>query len=211
MPRPATPATTAAPPAAARRPTPMRRAGPRSRPSRSSSRAGRARPWKTFHVSTRSAIRAPYTCALATAPAHRRGACARGAACADRARARAQGGAARLTRARGQARRADLPEAVHAHARVVRAGIVELGGHPLVLRPDEMQLSARRGAARHRARALPSRARDRDPHGLRRPRARARRACARPGCEHAHRRSPPLPGTCRLADLARDLRNDSTG
>ena len=37
----------------------------------------------------------------------------------------------------------------------------ELGGHPLVLRSDELQLVARRGAARHRARALPARRRRR--------------------------------------------------
>ena len=62
---------------------------------RSWSRGGTARPWKRFHVNTRSDIVRPYTCPLATPPAHRRRADQRRAARADRARDRAEGRAAR--------------------------------------------------------------------------------------------------------------------
>jgi ornithine carbamoyltransferase len=43
-------------------------------------------------------------------------------------------------------------------------GIHELGGHAVVLRSDELQLSRGESAARHRARALPACRRDRRAH-----------------------------------------------
>ena len=123
----------------------------------------------------------------------------------DRA-AGAEGGAAVLARARRPQRRADLPEALDAHARVLR------GRHPRARRPRGRAARrgaaalARRGAARHRARALAPRRRDRGADRARRDARGARRAQHRPGDQHAHRAAPPLPGARRPADAARGLR-----
>ena len=46
-----------------------------------------------------------------------------------------------LARARGAKRRADLRKALDPHPLVIRRRRLRLGGHPLVLRADEMQLS----------------------------------------------------------------------
>ena len=85
-------------------------------------------------------------------------------------------------------------------------GVVELGGHPLILRPDEMQLS-RGEAPRDTALVL-----SRHVHaiGIRTGAdalvERARRARDRPGREHAHRRPPSVSGARRPDDAARDVR-----
>ena len=93
-----------------------------------------------------------------------------------------------------------------ARALSFEAGVVELGGHPMILRGDEMQLS-RGESVKDTARIL-SRARRRDrraDRGGRDPRgARGRGHGAR--VQHAHGRPPPVPGARRPDDAAGDLR-----
>ena len=84
-------------------------------------------------------------------------------------------------------------------------GVVELGGHPLILRGDEMQIS--RGEAL-RDTALVSRATS-TPSAcgpVRTRRLRSSRAQLDPGLQHAHGRAPSLPGARRPADAARGVR-----
>ncbi len=116
-----------------------------------------------------------------------------------RSRPRAEGASVRLVRARAPDDGADLPEAEHPHARLLR------GRRDRARRPPDGP--ARRGHpvvprgihSRHRARALPPRRGDRDPHRSRRARRGARHARHRPRDQHAHRRPPPLPGDRRPA------------
>ena len=106
----------------------------------------------------------------------------------------------------GPQRRADLREALDAHARVLR------GRHRRARRPRGRAALrrdaalARRGAARHRARALPARRRRRPAHRRRRDPRGARRAQHGAGHQHAERAPPPLPGARRPADAARGVR-----
>ena len=82
----------------------------------------------------------------------------------------------------------------------------ELGGHPVVLRAEDLQLS-RGEALRDTAIVLVApRRRDRPAHRLRRDAERARRAQPGPGDQHAHARASPVPGAGRPADPARGLR-----
>ena len=91
------------------------------------------------------------------------------------------------------------------------AGIVELGGHPMVLRPGELQLT-RGESVRDTALVL---SRNVAAIGLRTGSeetlaelARARRGA---GVQHALARAPPLPGARRPADAARGVRRRSRG
>ena len=85
-------------------------------------------------------------------------------------------------------------------------GVFELGGHPVVLRGDELQLSRGESAGRHGAGDVALPVGDRDPLGLRRGGGGAGRGGRRPGRQRADARPPPLPGARRHADAARALR-----
>ena len=88
--------------------------------------------------------------------------------------------------------------------------MAQLGGTPITLRRDEMQLSRGESLERHGAGALALPRRARDPH------ARARRARGvggggdDPGDQRAHRRRAPVPGARRRADDPRAARQRST-
>ena len=189
----------AAPPAAARRPTPS----PAIRAAKSGSserrESGTERPWNRFQVSTRRAIAGR---SLPRLPRH----LLTGAelsrddlAALLRPRGRAEGGAALVAGARGPDRRARVREAEHPHARVVR------GRDRRARRPRDGPARrrdaalARRVGEGHRARALAPRRRDRRPHRRGRDPRGARRRRRRPGLQHAHRRPPPVPGARRPA------------
>ena len=140
------PATTAAPPGAARRPIPSRRS--RRANSAASGAPGRRHRPAVEEVPAqdedgREASARPYTPALATALPHRSGARPRASSprCSTaRWRSRQTPHASRALERPD--RRARLRAARRrARARRSRPAIVELGGHPMVLRPGELQLT----------------------------------------------------------------------
>ena len=131
-------ATTAAPPAAGRRPTPIRRAGRRSRRAARAARRGpsgrgrgsrsgpaslRILPALPRHFLTGSELSADELLALLDRAAELKAAPRSSDALRDRIVALVFQKASTRTRVSFE------------------AGIVELGGHPMILRPDEMQLS----------------------------------------------------------------------
>ena len=116
---------------------------------------------------------------------------------AARPRRRAEGGAAVLARARGPQRRADLREALDAHAAVVRGGRLRARRPPDRPAPRRDAALARRVGRRHRARPLAPRRGDRHPHrarraarGARRRRRRCRSSTCSPPAITRARRSP---------------------
>ncbi len=111
-------------------------------------------------------------------------------------------------RARRQEHRPDLPEAVDAHAPVVRGRRLRAGRQPdhPAARRDAAQ--PRRGGARHRLRALAPRRRRRPAHARRRARSRSwPQHATRAGLQHAHRRPSSVPGARRPDDAEGDLRH----
>ena len=133
-------ATTAAPPGAARRPSATRPASWRTRPSSPCGRSGTARPWKRFQVRTR--IR-PYA-SPPPCPAHLLTGAELDRPELERLLARAAElkVAPRSSRALEGRAVALVFERPSTRTRLsFEAGVVELGGHPMVLRSGEMQLS----------------------------------------------------------------------
>ena len=79
-------------------------------------------------------------------------------------------------------------------------GVFELGGHPMILRADELQLTRGESVRDTALRPLAPRRGDRPAHRRRGRAARARRACDCSRREHALAAAPPVPGARRPAD-----------
>ena len=195
-PRPAAAATTAAPPAAARRPIPSPRA--RAANSFSSDRPG--------GLGAPSVVEVPGQCPH---PTH----FITGAELdADRLdlllhRAAALKAAPLSSRALEGRTVALLFNKPSTRTRTsFEAGVFELGGHPMVLRADELQLTRGESVRDTALRPLAPRRGDRPAHRRRGRAQRARRACHCSGREHALAAAPPVPGARRPADHARGAR-----
>ena len=122
---------------------------------------------------------------------------------AARSRVAAEGRAAVLAGARGRQRGADLPEALDAHARLVRVRRARARWLAAGVAGRRAAAIARRGPARHGLCALAPRRRDRRAHRAGRDAQGAGRAQQRPRREHAHGAPPSLPGARRPGDPAR--------
>ena len=191
------------PPAAARRPTPIRRSPTRTRAEedgRAVAPRGRER---GSSVSTRMRRDTLPACPATSSPA----ASSRAPISAGSSTAPPRSRRRRCPRARSRAgRSALLFQAPSTRTRLsFEAGVFELGGHPLVLRETEMQLS-RGESLEDTARVFPPR------RGVRRADhvacgdRGARGGVRRPGLQHAHRAAPPVPGARRPPDDARGVR-----
>ena len=163
--------------------------------------------------STRTEARDRTLLALAAPLPHRRRARRGRARRAARPRAGAQG-APRSPRARSTAARSRCCSSKPSTRTRVsfEAGVVELGGHPMVLRADELQLT--RGES-VRDTALRARRATSAAIGMRTGPDELLEELAEhatvPGRQHAHRRPPPVPGARRPADAARGASARSTG
>ena len=196
----------AAPPEAARRPTPNRTARPRTRRSSSRPSDGTARPWKMFQISSRSCTDRNVHCPACTdfLTGYRLTSPTSSTRCSTRAGELKA--APLLERARGAHRRADLP------APSTRTRISFEVGHLRARRtPDGAAQRRDAAVARRVGRATP---RSSSPATSRRSGSapaptswsRAGALRDRAGDQHAHRAAPPVSGARRPADAEGDVR-----
>ena len=195
-------ATTAGPPAAARRPIPTRRARPRT-PSAANAR--RARGCDRGRGSRSMPASRP------TALSHRRraGRATARPRCCDRA-AELKATPLSSRALEGRIGRAAVPAAVDAHARVVRGRRVRARRPPDgPARPTSCSSRAASRCATRRCVLAPRRRRSACAPATRTSCDDAGRACDGAGGQHALAAAPPVPGARRPADAARGVRRRS--